>query len=57
MIVVIIGGLVALFIAVAAIIVGVHRIKEGNVGLYYKVKESRGCASWRNGYGQRELIN
>jgi len=39
MIVVIIGGLVALFVTVAAIIVGVHRIKEGNVGLYYKVKD------------------
>ena len=45
MIVLIIGSLVALFVAVAAIIVGVHRIKEGNVGLYYKVRKRSGLFS------------
>jgi hypothetical protein len=38
LIVLVIGGLIGLFISLAAIIVAIHRIKEGNVGLYYKVK-------------------
>jgi hypothetical protein len=37
LLILVIGGLLALFVSFAAVIVAVHRIKEGNVGIYYKV--------------------
>ena len=58
-IVLVVGGLVAVFVSFAAIIVAVHRIKEGNVGVYYKVTwaETHQVFSWRPLFGDFLRLN